>query len=178
MRFLYCKNGYHWYHTYLPLTAYKLNTMVKILKNDTVKESYEATHGFISHNDPFDTVNSDWNKPLEIKFNTTERLVQHLDSFYTYCLANNIKLYFICTPMSWPLYKNSTWQPVIDSLIRTKNLQYNYAAPQLNYNDSILYNEISLFYNHMHLNTKGVNVFMQQFTADTNAFTLFRNFTP
>jgi hypothetical protein len=174
MRFLKNKNGYQWFYTILPTSVYDLRTLVKVIKNDTVTESFENTRGFISQDRYFDNTLSDWTKPEIVHFSIDSNIIPYVDSFYTYCMQNNTKLYFIFPPMSWPACTHATGLNAIDSIVQMKNRQYGGAVPLLNYNDSETYNDSCLFYSHMHLNTKGVSVFMQQFTNDPNAFTSFR----
>ncbi len=157
------KTGYENYYKHLPLLAVG-NQCIRFILNIQTSETYKKTRGYEPQNLQWI---GDWNHPPpNIRFTLSG--LNYLDSFHSFCDKNDIKCYFINFPVSPPSYSViSSYKMFYDSL-KAKHIQL------LNFNNPVIYNDSTLFYNHMHLNEKGANVFMNQFMNDTSVFKTYR----
>jgi len=157
------KQGYETYYRYMPLLAVGAQSLRFILNYQT-EDTYTRTRGY-NHQDLHWIGN--WNHPPQ-KLNLGLNGTNYLDSFSHYCKKNKITCYFIYPPVSPPSYRVlSGYRAFYDSIAK-RNIDLK------NYNNDKLYNDSTLFYNHMHLDEKGVEVFMGQLLSDTSVFKAFR----
>src|SRR5690606_30561742 len=103
-----------------------------------------------------------WGKPGTLKF-VNDGSVAYLDSFRNYAEDEGIRCYFIFTPISYPAYCNISNYPEYKQVLNKQGIYFT------DFNDE-RYNDSTLFSDHMHLNQKGVDVFMQQLLSDTTLF--------
>lgn len=164
------KKGYNWIYRYIPLVAYDSGFLMKVIKNDTLPlgESFEQTRGFQPKNW---TWSGNWEKPAKIEM---QEFSPYVDSFVVYAKQNQVDLYFLYPPQTGVSYRTS-----IDTTLFLKEVdayakKYDFEIDFLNMNHSNMYEDSSIFYNHLHLNTKGVSLFMQQFLNDPCAFKRWR----
>lgn len=165
--------GYKTYYRFIPLSAITPSLLTKILFDRTIssKDSYVNTHGFHGR---VDNWSGNWKKPENTYF---KEISQYVDSFVVHAKEKNINLYFIYTPQSSPSYKKVYNIKNLYNIKEELSRKYQYPITFLNYNNDSLYNDSSLFYNHMHMNTKGVKLFMNHFIKDQKSFRRFRNNT-
>lgn len=157
-------DGYTIWYEYLPLAAIDFDLMARIIMNHTVpeKDSYEKTHGFEA---PTRKWSGDWEHPDVTRLDS---ISNYTDSFFVYCRNNKIKLDAYFTPMSSPSYHKFKDLNKLYEELNYLNNKYNMKVLLHNYNSDAYYNDSSLFYNHMHLDAKGVDFFMQkQFLKDS-----------
>ncbi|MCA9346933.1 hypothetical protein KC960_05585 [Candidatus Saccharibacteria bacterium] len=169
------KGGYHSYYTYLPMMAMKFEYIRKMILDDTLKNySFKKNRGAELVDQEW---SGDWQNTPEVTFDPEHPCLRFIDSFFNYCKTNNVKLNFIFPPMSAPSLKNIKASDRIEQVIAKKSVKYGYPAHYRNYTDTTLYNDSTLFYNHMHMNRRGVKVFMHQLLSDPEIFTSFRQLT-
>ena len=158
------KQGYESYYKYIPLLAVGKQSL-RFIVNYQIANTYEKTRGY----EPQDlTWIGDWKHPPQ-RFNFELNGINYIDSFSSYCRKNNIECYFIYLPESPPSYKVMSHYRAFYDSIATRNINFR------NYNDTALYNDSTIFFNHMHLNRKGSEVFMNQLLNDTSVFREFRH---
>lgn len=165
-------DGYENYYRFLPLSAITPSLFLRILFNITVNKnkSFSKTHGFLKQDFNWE---GDWNHP---EFTVVDSISNYIDSFVVYAKKNQVKLYLIYTPQSSPSYNNVLNKERLLNYYHFLMNKYDYDFTYLNYNHFKEYNDSTLFYNHMHLNSKGVNVFMNQFLQDSNSFKSYRKY--
>ena len=166
MRSLSPKDGYHWYYRYIPLTAIRMPLLKKIISNDTVAspESYRNTKGFKKMNF---TWKGNWQRP---DYFLCKNISHYADSFYYYCKAHKIELHAVYSPQSFPSYLKTLNKESVIAYHNQLNIKTNSNFVYHDFTKFNLYNDSTLFYNHSHLNTKGVCVFMNQLLNDTSVF--------
>ncbi|MES2779598.1 MAG: hypothetical protein V4651_06830 [Bacteroidota bacterium] len=156
--------GYLWFYEYLPLAAIDIYLFIRVLFSLTIPadQGFEYARGS-------QIIQRKWEgrwdvyPQIEVK---TESVSNYLDSFAIYCKQHNIQLNAIYTPQSYPSYKEVKNVKALGHMIMLINRKYAINMIFNNYN-SPQYNDSTLFHNHMHLNQKGVNVFMKQFLDST-----------
>jgi hypothetical protein len=151
--------GYSLFYHFLPMAAIDLDLFWKWLTRFQIPEaeSYSNTHGFIPQKKNW---KGDWNRPERIE--DTGNISLHLDSFFVSAKKNNIDLVLVYPPQSYPSYVAFTGKEKIKRHVDLLNKKYLTNVPWIDFNDAVLYNDSTLFYNHMHLNKKGVDVYMHQ----------------
>jgi hypothetical protein len=152
--------GFSTFEVYLPLLRY-FRSGVKgpylMFLHLFQLEPYKK--GFFEYGNEIQNKNwmasSSWEKPLK-----TDDIMDfsYVDSFRMLCKNRNIKLTLIYTPQSYPSYL------MVDKRI-IRELS-NYAIINnirfINFNNDS-YNNKNLFYNHMHLNSRGSVIFTKSF---------------
>ena len=63
---------------------------------------------------------------------------------------------------------------LVENVVKNLEKRYNYPITYLNYNKEELFNDSNLFYEHMHLNKRGVDVFTNHLINDTSTFHRFK----
>ncbi|MFZ4786367.1 MAG: hypothetical protein ACOYLH_12890 [Flavobacteriales bacterium] len=163
--------GYKSYYRFLPLAAYNWELIEKIRKGETVgeKEKFENTRGAIIQDKVWE---GDWIHPeaVEVK---KEKFGSHLDSLVMACKTHNIKLYAIFSPQSYPSYQQIAHRELIHAELARMREKSGMDIPFIDFNDP-LYNDSTLFYNHMHLNRKGVKIWMDSLVNQPKLFQRFR----
>ena len=158
------KDGYHIYYKYLPLLAVGTQSL-QFIFNFPTRNTYEKTRGYLPQHA---TWLGNWKYPPDnIDFNL--KGLDYIDSFVSICHKKNITCYFIYPPVSPASYR------LLSKYKQFENRLYLLHANQRNYNSNTLYNDSTLFYNHTHLNEKGVQVFMKQLLNDSTVFNTFRH---
>ena len=165
-------NGYSDYYRYFPLAAVDFDLVRKILLNDTIpaRESYEATHGFLGL---YKSWSGKWQHP-EITELPSQRISNYLDSFAVFCKNNNVKLYLIYPPQSTPSYKLVTNKHLLEEKWKRLETLTHQSIPFVNLNEEHDYSDSTFFFNHIHLNGKGINQYMEDLLTDQRLFTASR----
>ena len=163
------RDGFHFYYKYLPLSAMDLKGFIKFcLRREVPNEySYLRNKGFKAQKLNWE---GDWFVCPEET--SVEDISCYVDSFYHYCNRNSIQLYSVFSPLSPAAYKRVSGLERMERHHNSLNKILSSNFIYLDYNSEILYNDSTLFYNHMHLNSKGVAVFMNQFLNDTTIYWL------
>lgn len=152
-------------YKYLPLVAVREQALGFILNKSTNPIDYEQTKGFKKFDLDWDK-GLRWDQPDTISLFDKEGIA-YLDSFRNYCTKEDVRCYFICTPMSYPTYsKNGKYRKFTAYLNNEMGLYFS------DFNGE-LYDDSTLFLDHRHLNARGVDVFMPQLLADTSLFKSF-----
>jgi hypothetical protein len=160
-------NGYSAYFHYLPLAAIDFDLFWRWAFNHQIPEaeSYARTHGFMPQQKSW---KGNWKNPDVVI--DTGMVSQYMDSFFVYAKKNQVDMYLIYPPQSYPSYQFFTGKEKIKKQAEMFNQKYQMNVPFIDYNSAAIYNDSTLFYNHMHLNQKGVAVFMRQMLADSSIF--------
>ena len=162
--------GYSNVYRFLPLASMEPYTALKILLNDTIKsyESFESSRGYLPVNKKWE---ANWKK-INIQNLEYKQISKYADSFIIFSKKNNIKLYALSTPQTPISYKIENTYKLV-KLISDFQVKYNKEITFLNYNNSLVYNDSTLFYNHLHLNFKGSQLFMKYWLNDSISFKSF-----
>jgi hypothetical protein len=163
-------NGYSDVYRFLPLASIEPYTALKILTNDTIKsyEVFENCRGYLPVNRKW---KANWNK-INIQNLEYKQISKYTDSFIVFSKNNNIKLYALFTPQTSISYKIENTNKLV-KIISDLQVKYNKEITFLNYNNSVVYQDSTLFYNHLHLNYKGSQLFMKYWLNDSNSFKSF-----
>lgn len=158
--------GYNSSDYYIPLKRYASNINISDLTASTTKIRYNGFKGN----------ESEWNTDLKkIKVSKPNYRVE-LDSasillfkqFINEMKKEDINLIFVYTPEyieGQTFVKNRN---VIISIF--DEISKNYDIPFFNYSSSDISHNKSLFYNSLHLNKKGANIFTERFIKDFKAY--------
>ena len=157
------ETGFHQYETYIPLIRYigYKEIFFDHVLGTTIADARQKRNIEFGIN-IFDfkwgqekAPITKWSAPLETNLKLVK--IQYVDSFKTYCDQNNIKLHLFYPPQSWPSYKlvSDATQRKLKSYAQKQGLEF------VDFNKE-LYNDSTLFYNHMHLNKKGSTLFTAQ----------------
>lgn len=165
-RSLHERIGYSWSYEYLPLAAIDFYLMVRVLFSLTIpkEQGFEYTRGS-------QIIHKEWAgrwkeyPEIEVKLETRSN---YLDSFAVYCKQHNIQLNAIYTPQSYPSYGEGRNVKILCRILDAIKTKYEMDIVFTNYNSPI-YNDSTLFFNHMHLNKRGVDVFMKQLLDSSNS---------
>ena len=165
-------HGYSIYYKYLPLAAIDIKFLIKFLINDTVKNNqvYENSYGSLIESVNWQQEN--WFNPPATNF-IAKNYSNYLDSFLLFSKRHNIRLYPIYTPQSYTSYLKFNRLDSLNDILNYLSIKYNYKVELLNFN-SIKYNDSIFFYNHMHMNEKGVRLFMNDFLKSNRTFKQFK----
>lgn len=153
-------------YKYLPLLAVREQALDFILNNSTNPTGFLETRGYKRFDMDWEE-GVLWDKPPIVGFFYNGG-VSYLDTFKKYCEQQDIRCYFICTPMSYPTYLN------IDNLDEFRSVIANDFGIYFSDFNGEIYNDSTLFIDHRHMNGRGVDVFMPQLLADTSLFKSFR----
>jgi hypothetical protein len=172
MSSLYNRKGYKWIYFYIPMAAYKPEFLLKVINNDTLPfgDSFEQKRGFQSRNLQW---SGDWVNPDKLNIDM-DGVSPYVDSFVVFAKQNQIDLYFLYPPQSSISFRKSVDTTLFLKGMESYSRKHDFEIGLLNMNHSIVYEDSSLFYNHLHLNTKGVDVFMRQLLNDSRAFKRWR----
>jgi len=163
--------GYKTIYRIMPLAAVQFPLFTKVILEDTVKETFEKHRGYMPKNETF---RGDWAHPNTVKVNPGDKGYTFIDSFMVACKKQDIRLYFIFSPVSFPSWSVIESKELVKKEIDKKSGVLQFPVSYRDYNRADLYSDIRLFYNHSHLNTEGVSVFMNQFAGDSLVFLSFR----
>ena len=157
--------GFNSIDYFIPLIRY-------IGEMNSIKYSFEAMLGYNKkeklRNNGFAGMNKNWNQDFDkaksklkdLKINVHEESINLLKSFIDECKNNGIELILVYTPEYIEGQKFVSNRSEIISIF--ENISHNYNLPFYNYsNDSICYNKI-FFYNTLHMNLKGAELFSQR----------------
>ncbi len=153
-------------YKYLPLLAVREHTIDFITGKSTKPDSIEQKRGFTKFDMKWEG-GLRWDTPPSLTIFDTAGIA-YLDTFKNYCEQNDIRCYFIATPMSYPTYRN------IEHYDMFKNYLWDNMGITFSDFNGKRYDDSTLFIDHRHLNAKGSDVFMQQMLADTTLFRSFR----
>lgn len=164
--------GYSDFYRFAPLSAIDFTLLIKVILNDTVSksDSYESTHGFQRQDKKW---NGNWSSTAKTIIDTNN-ISSYIDSFIVYSKKKNINLYAIYPPQSPVSYRNTLKPDMLLFKISGLSELFQYPVTFIDFNSDSLYSDSTLFYNHMHLNSKGVGVFMKQLINEKEAFRRFR----
>lgn len=165
------RNGYKSYYRFIPLAAYNWKLMDKIRKNETIdsSESFENTRGAIIQDKQWE---GDWLQPETTNIDLIKARTS-LDSIVLTCKSHQIKLYAIFSPQSYPSYQRINNIHLLDKEIERLEEISGLEIPFVNFNGA-QYDDSTFFYNHMHLNRKGVDHWMHDLVNTPELFTRFR----
>jgi len=145
------------YETYIPLIRYYgyssiLYSHLTGIQNCDWLDSNTYKFGFYPRKYSWD---ANWNKPLIYNYNSKN--LNYIDSFRIYCQANNVKLHLFHPPQSTTSYnvRSDENKKVIENYICKYNLEFT------DFNSNI-YNDSTIFSDHIHLNQKGSQIFTNQ----------------
>lgn len=166
------RRGYKQIYCYIPMLAYQPGFIAKVLKGDTISsaESFERTRGFQSRDWQW---SGRWNQPESVKFEIN-RVSPYIDSFINYASQHKVQLYFMYPPQSEISYQKSVRPDLVQKKANEYRQKYGPGIIYLDMNIPGSYNDSTIFYNHLHLNRKGVKLFMQQLVEQDSAFLSFR----
>lgn len=165
------RNGYKAYYRFVPLAAYNWKVMGKIWNDEVIDstESYENTHGAIIQDKMWE---GDWQHPENVSIDA-HRIGVELDSIVMACKSRDIALYAIFSPQSSPSYSRISNVEILESEILRLEKLSGMSIPFINFNGD-QYNDSTLFYNHMHMNRKGVTLWMDSLVNTPGIFSRFR----
>ena len=158
------ERGYNGFEQYVPLIryiGYKDLFIRHLLKHDKIQtKNPESDYRLFEYgSNPSKWL---WGNIKESRWNTPNKTIgklnfQYIDSFVTYCRQNSIELNLIYPPQSYPSYGKVS-QSLIDTL---NNYSKRKNIPFKNFN-SPSYNDSTMFYMHIHLNTKGAKQYTNE----------------
>lgn len=165
--------GYSTFFRFVPLLAIDPQTIARIALNDTIakEDSYENTHGFKSSSSNW--YGGNWEQK-HITYFDSKKVSPYLDSFVNAAKINDIKLYALFTPQSPSAIAGIKNKSEFEDLVLKLERKYNIQIPFLLFDNLRDYDKQEYFYNHLHLNTKGVEFFMNQFVSDNRSFVTFK----
>ncbi|MCB9045024.1 MAG: hypothetical protein H6550_02675 [Chitinophagales bacterium] len=158
--------GYKPYYKYMPMLAIGKQSVQFITNRTDNIIGLDTSKGFAAHGGMWVEGGDTWSRPGDLRF-VNDGSIDYLDSFKNYAEQQGIKCYFIFTPVSYPTYSQ------MSNSMEYKQVLSEHGINVVDFNDA-RYDDSTLFSNHMHLNAKGVNVFMQQLLSDTTLFRTFR----
>jgi hypothetical protein len=146
--------GFNKYEEYIPLKRYfSINNGPSILYSHLANKTIEnKTFKYGSESKKINWENgTDFSISESITINLK---FNYIDSILELCKVKLIKINFIYPPQSYPSYQKVEKSALLklDSFAKSRNINY------WNFN-SIKYNNVKLFYNHLHLNDKGSNIY-------------------
>lgn len=159
------REGYIGLYRFLPTAALDHELMLKIFLKDTISfdSSFEKTRGFISNDVPW---SGNWDSIAVRNYDWSTRS-SYIDSFMNLFATEKIKVHGYIPPVTNPLREKILNLDTLNTIFF--NHVYAHGIREANFTDFSnfkVYNDSSLFYNHMHLNRKGVSVFMNQILSD------------
>ena len=158
-------DGWMSYYKYMPLTAVGEQAFDFLMNKSDNEIDFAKSRGFKAFELEWDN-SSTWTEPIAITYEKDGSL-PYVDSFTNFCAREDIRCYFIFTPMSYPAYNVFTNYDYFKQVLNERGVDFR------DYNGE-MYDDSTLFYNHMHLNTKGVDIFMKQFLADSTVLLSYR----
>jgi hypothetical protein len=166
------RKGFKWIYYFIPMAAYKPDFLLKVIKNDTLPfgDSFEQKRGFQSRNLKW---SGDWLNPERLHIDMN-RVSTYVDSFVVFAKQNQIDLYFLYPPQSDVSYRKSMDTTLFLKSAGAYRQKHDFEMGFLNMNHSNVYSDSTLFYNHLHLNARGVDVYMRQLLNDSRAFKRWR----
>jgi hypothetical protein len=166
------RRGYKSIYCYVPMAAYKPDFLLKVIRNDTlpIGDSFEKRRGFQARNLQW---SGDWINPEKLKLDM-DAVSPYVDSFVLHAKKNKIDLYFLYPPQSGVSYRKSMDTTHFLKSVGTYRKKYDFEIGFLNMNHSNVYDDSTLFYNHLHLNALGVDVYMRQLLNESRAFQRWR----
>jgi len=151
--------GYHFYDQYIPLIRYCgysdifIQHLTGRAKLDSSFKYGSSLKNLAWGAKPWKAV---WNNPNRTDSSLTK--ISYIDSFVNYCKSNQISLHLFYPPQSWTSYNAVGIKTVsqLNNFLENKHLEF------YDFN-SRFYNDSTLFYNHLHLNSKGSSIFTDAF---------------
>ena len=159
-------------YRYIPMMAYQAGFVAKVLKGDTITsdESFELTRGFQSRNWKW---SGNWKQPELFRIEM-DLVSPYVDSFINYASRNKVRLYLMYPPQSAVSYAGSVKPAQFHQKVNEYRRKYGHDIHYLDMNTPVLYNDSTLFYNHLHLNSTGVQLFMKDLLENDSTFLSFR----
>ncbi|MGI9192384.1 MAG: hypothetical protein ACR2IL_09680 [Chitinophagaceae bacterium] len=174
------EKGFHDYETYIPLIRYfEYPEHFWAYWNKKSSNPYESPNNYGSHlftNDTIDTLGSVQKTYVTFLNKTNPNFYvnfNYLDSFKNYCDNQQLKLVLVFPPQSTLSYKlfRPNHLKRIDSFLNQRALvNRNFNGPR--------YADDKLFYNHMHLNDRGANLFTDELIAYLDSIGIQHYLTP
>jgi hypothetical protein len=166
------RRGYIKMYKYLPMIAYQAGFVANVLTGDTISssESFERTRGFQSRDWQW---SGKWQHPENVRVDMNA-VSPYIDSFINYAKQNKVYLYFMYPPQSQVSFEKSIRPELFQQKVNEYSSKHSYGIQFLDMNIPGLYNDSTIFYNHLHLNQVGVSKFMQQLIQDDRAFLRWR----
>jgi hypothetical protein len=158
--------GYSKLDYYIPFIRYfgKDDVLLSLLNNGNDNKKYRL-NGFRGNNKQW---NTDFDKAkkkmkeFEIKLDSSS--IELFANFIMECQDLNIKLVFVYTPEFKEGQEFISNREVIVNIY--KNFSEKYQIPFLDYSNNKICDNRELFYNSMHLNSKGANLFTEMLIKD------------
>ena len=150
-------SGYKFYYQFMPMVGIDVKTRLKILQNQTISKDslFEKRRGYFPNEQNFQGT---WKTNRQINMGGTRN--SHIDSIILLATQNNIKVILVTPPCSTITINNSKeYSQQLKANYKQMCVQFNSHLDWLDLHNHPLNADSSNFYNHLHLNKKGSEIY-------------------